>query len=207
MAEKYGLRFANSDGSLLMEVGPHVVKDVTGFSERIGAIAACWAQAEVSLYCLFAVLLNVTPDEAASRLKKYKTAAQATEGARTIAADHLSGEELQRLNEILDRMDLVRARRNRIQHDVWARKGGIDDTLFAVHANQYLDFATKILCTSGLGDSEDFDGIIALVGEFSDSVSVGYTVSELKALESELSDLNKDLMSAMFTRILARKEG
>jgi hypothetical protein len=208
MAEKHGLRFFNDDGSLLMEIGAHVVKEFSGFSERIGCIASGWAQAEVSLYCLFAVLLNVSPDETASRLKKYKTAARAAEGARDIAADYLSGEELQKLNEILDRMDSVRSRRNRIQHDVWAKKGGIDDKLFAVHADQYLDFITNMvgLSESALADGEKSDRIIALAGEFSAMVSEGYTISELKELEDELGDLNKDLMSGMFTRLIARKK-
>lgn len=209
MVEKHGLRVSHSDGSLLMEVGAYVVKETAGFAERIGGIASAWAQAEVSLYCLFAVLLNVTPDEAASRLKRYKTTARATEGARGIAAENLSGEELQKVNETLERMSLARARRNRIQHDVWAKKGGIEDKLFTVHANQYLDFITNMvsLSESTLADSQKSDRIIALAAEFSAMVSEGYTISELKGLEDELRCLNRDLMSAMFTRLLARNKG
>lgn len=207
MQEIYGLKFFNSDGSLLMEIGPHVVQEIPLFAGKIGEVAAYWAQAEVHLNCLFAVLLNVTPDEAASRLKRYKTAALAAKGARNIAAEYLVGEELQKITEILDKMDLIRLRRNRIQHDVWAKKGGIDDRLFAVHVNQYLDFTTRMLelTESKLPENEKTNRIIELGEEFAAIVTAGYSVGELQELEYELSDLNKSLMSAMFTRLLARK--
>lgn len=208
MREKYGLRFFNSDGSLLMEVGPHVVREMPQFSEKIGEIAACWAQAEVHLNCLFAVLLDVTPDDAACRLKRYKTAAQAAEGARTIAADYLAGEELKNVNDILDRLNSIRPRRNRIQHDVWARKGGVEDRLYAVHADQYLEFTTRMLelTESKFSEGEKVDQIIRLDEEFAGKVSASFTVEELEALEYELGEVSKDLMTAMFARLLARKE-
>lgn len=208
MREKYGLQFFNSDGSLLMEVGPHVVREMPQFSEKIGEIAACWAQAEVHLNCLFAVLLDVTPDDAACRLKRYKTAAQAAEGARAIAADYLAGEELKNVNDILDRLNSIRPRRNRIQHDVWARKGGVEDRLYAVHADQYLEFTTRMLelTESKLSEGEKVDQIIRLDEEFAGKVSASFTVEELEALEYELGEVSKDLMTAMFARLLARKE-
>lgn len=208
MQEKYGIKFRNSDGSLLMEIGPHVVRGVSGFSEMIGEVAACWAQAEVHLNCLFAVLLNITPDEAASRLKKFRNAAQAVQGARNIASDYLMGEELCNVNNILDRMNSLRPRRNRIQHDVWARKGGVDDRLYAVHADQYLDFTTRMvdLAESELAEGEKSKRIIGLAENFAASISGGFTVGELQSFESELNGLNKDLMSAMFARILARRK-
>ncbi|MDO7904670.1 hypothetical protein ACE1YR_22185 [Pseudomonas sp. K1(2024)] len=208
MREKYGLQFFNSDGSLLMEVGPHVVREMPQFSEKIGEIAACWAQAEVHLNCLFAVLLDVTPDDAACRLKRYKTAAQAAEGARAIAADYLAGEELKNVNDILDRLNSIRPRRNRIQHDVWARKGGVEDKLYAVHADQYLEFTTRMLelTESKFSEGEKVDQIIRLDEEFAGKVSASFTVEELEALEYELGEVSKDLMTAMFARLLARKE-
>ena len=208
MRERYGLQFFNSDGSLLMEVGPHVVREMPQFSEKIGEIAACWAQAEVHLNCLFAVLLDVTPDDAACRLKRYKTAAQAAEGARAIAADYLAGEELKNVNDILDRLNSIRPRRNRIQHDVWARKGGVEDRLYAVHADQYLEFTTRMLelTESKLSEGEKVDQIIRLDEEFAGKVSASFTVEELEDLEYELGEVSKDLMTAMFARLLARKE-
>lgn len=208
MRDKYGLKFSDSDGSLLVEVGPHVVREMPQFSEKIGEIAACWAQAEVHLNCLFAVLLDMTPDDAASRLKRYKTAAQAAKGARSIAAEHLEGEELQSVNEILDRMDSVRPRRNRIQHDVWARKGGVEDRLYAVHADQYLGFATRMLelAESSLAEGEKADRIVRLGNEFAGEVSASFTMGELQDLEYELGEVSKGLMTAMFTRLLGREE-
>lgn len=208
MQEKYGLQFFNSDGSLLMDVGPHVVREMPQFSEKIGEIAACWAQTEVHLNCLFAVLLNVTPDDAAYRLKRYKTAAQAAEGARNIATECLAGGELKNVNDILDRMNSIRPRRNRIQHDVWAKKGGVEDRLYAVHADQYLEFTTRMLelTESRLSESVKVDRIICLGEEFAGKVSASFTVGELQNLEYELSEVSKDLMTAMFARLLARKE-
>jgi len=206
--EKYGLKFSNGDGSLLMEIGPHVVREMPKFSEKIGEIAIAWAQAEVHLNCLFAVLLDVTPEAAASELKRYKTAAKAMEGARIIAAEHLAGEELQNFNGILDRMNSLRSRRNRIQHDIWARKGGVDDRLYAVHANQYLHVVARMLelTESQLAESEKADRIISLGNEFTGEISASVTLNDLTVFECELAEVSKDLMSAMFVRLLVRKE-
>lgn len=95
---KHGLRVVDKTGILLLEVGPHMVRDSPEFAEKIGAIAASWSQAEVNLYCLFAVLLGITPEEAKTELKKYPTAAMATCRAREIAAQSLDGAELASLN-------------------------------------------------------------------------------------------------------------
>src|SRR6185312_11669899 len=139
---KHGLQVFDEMARLLLEVGPHVISESPEFAQKIGVIAASWSQAEVNLNCLFAILLDTTPEDATKELKKHGSAAKATSRARIIAAETLKGAELDSLIEILNRLEDARLKRNRVQHDVWARKAGDNHRLFAVHANDYLDLAT-----------------------------------------------------------------
>lgn len=72
--EKHGIQIFDQTGGSVLEIGPHLVRDNSEFAEKIGIIAASWAQAEVNLNCLFAVLLDTTPDEA--RISSKNTEAQ-----------------------------------------------------------------------------------------------------------------------------------
>lgn len=204
---KHGLRVFDETGVLLLEVGPHVVRDSPEFAEKIGAIAASWSQAEVNLNCLFAVLLGTTPEEAATELKKYPTAAKATCRAREIAAESLEGAELASLTEILDQLDKVRAKRNRVQHDVWARKANDSQKLFAIYSNEYLALATKLMAINGSRDGNHADLAIDAAMTFAAKVSSGYSVEDLESIDTAINSVSKLLLNAMSQRIMLRLAG
>ena len=201
---KYGLQVFDEMGVSLLEVGPHVVSDSPKFSQMIGVIAALWSQAEVNLNCLFAVLLNTTPEEAAIELKKHGTAVKATYGARKIATETLKGAELESLKEILDQLDNARLRRNRVQHDVWARKAGDNQRLFAIHSNEYLALATNLMTVAesegGKGAGHPIEEARAFVAK----VSNGHTVEDLEDIATSINSVSLSLLHAMYHRINLR---
>lgn len=201
---KHGLQVFNELGEPLLEVGPHVVSDSPEFAQKIGVIAASWSQAEVHLNCLFAVLLNTTPKEAADELKKLSTAVKATLGARKIAAETLMGDELDSLNEILDQLDRARIRRNRVQHDVWARKASDSRRLFAIHSNKYLALVTKLMAVGESKDSKDASLAIEVAMAFASEVSDGYAIEDLEEIAKAIDSVSKSLLHAMFHRIRPR---
>lgn len=205
--ENHGIKIFDEKGSPILEIGPHIIRESPLFSEKIGIIAAAWAQAEVNLNCLFAVLLDTTPDEAARRIKRYGTAARATDGARKLSEDTLQGEELKSLSETLDRLDAVRLRRNRVQHDVWAKKSNDEKTLFAVHSDLYLSFVTGLVETLKSGSPEDkaSDRAIELANEFAASVSNGYSIVDLEDIGRELDGVGQALLKAMFSRLMQQR--
>ncbi|WP_242206354.1 MULTISPECIES: hypothetical protein [unclassified Pseudomonas] len=207
--EKFGIKIRDRDGKPVLEVGSHIIQEAPEFSKKIGAIAALWAQAEVNLNCLFAVLLDTTPDDAKKQLKKYNGAAKTTNAARELAAEYLEAEELQSVTDVLTRLDLSRSKRNRVQHDVWAKKGDTTQTLFAIHSNEYFEFTTKLLALteSTTQDNENYEAITNLAAGFSEKVSVGYTIADFLRIEDELNLINGLLMKAMFFRLSQRSEG
>jgi len=203
---RHGLQIRDETGELLLEVGPYIIKESPRFAEEIGVIAASWAQAEVNLNCFFAILLNTTPEEAAKQLKKYRSASRATDGARKIAADVLTGAELDSVAETLDQLDNARERRNRIQHDVWAKKGGDDLRLFAVHANEYLAFTIELMAAAGLNnaDATNADRMINIAVRFAATISNGYTLDDLRSIGLEIDIASRSLLQLMFSRITLR---
>lgn len=206
---KQGLKIWNEAGDILLEVGPHVISEATEFAEKIGVVAASWAQAEVNLNCFFAVLLNTTPDEASRQIKKHGSAARAADGARRVAAETLTGAELESVKNFLDKLDKVRARRNRVQHDVWARKGGDDLRIFAVHSNEYLAFVIELMAGADIDKAggRDVDRAIILAEEFAAKISNGYTIEDLQDIAMEIDAVSKSLLQAMFSRISLRLAG
>lgn len=203
---KHGLRIKDETGSPIVEVGPHIIREFPRFAEGIGAIAASWAHAEVNLYCLFAVLLDTTPEDAAKQLKKYSTSARATAGARKVAADTLDGVELTAVTEALDQLDKVRARRNRVQHDVWAKKGTDDLKLFAVHSNEYLAFVTELTAPKELQEADAIHANrkINAAMKFAEEISNGYTLEDLRDIDLEINIVSGSLLELMLSRITLR---
>lgn len=201
---KHGLKVFDATGAPLLEVGPHVISESSEFAQKIGLIAASWSQAEVNLNCLFAVLLDTTPEEAAKKLKKHNTAARATGGARKIAAETLSGDELKSLNEIMDRLDRARSQRNRIQHDAWSRKAGESWRIFAIHADDYLTLVTQLMAVAQLRDDKGADLAIDVATAFASTVSNGYTIKDLEDIATEIDSVSQSLMHAMFHRTKLR---
>jgi hypothetical protein len=197
---KHGLQVFDEMARLLLEVGPHVISESPEFAQKIGVIAASWSQAEVNLNCLFAILLDTTPEDATKELKKHGSAAKATSRARIIAAETLKGAELDSLIEILNRFDDARLKRNRVQHDVWARKAGDNHRLFAVHATDYLDLATKTMAVA----ESDAGLAIEFAMAFTTEVSNGYSLEDLENIATEIVSVSKSLLNAMFHRIGVR---
>lgn len=197
--ENHGLQIFDEDGNLLIEVGPYVVDDVQGFAAAVGAVASTWAQAEINLYCLFAVLLNTTPEVAEARLKKYGTAKKATDEARRIAVENLIGLELQIVNEALDSLDAVRLLRNRVQHDTWARKAADRNRLYRVHRDQYLAFSLKLLDVQQLAGTPAESEAIREFMSFAGEILEGYSVAEVEKIARDIDAVSKLLLKAMFT--------
>ncbi|HTN60970.1 MAG TPA: hypothetical protein VL147_05385 [Devosia sp.] len=201
---KHGLQVFDEMGRPLLEVGPHVVSDSSEFAQKIGVIAASWSQAEVNLNCLFAVLLDTTPEEAAKELKKHGTAAKATLEARKIAANTLKGAELDSLSETLDQLDRARQQRNRVQHDVWARKAGDSRRVFAIHSNEYLALTTKLVAVRESTDGKDASVAIEVAMAFASEVTNGYAIEDLEEIATAIDSVSKSLLHAMFHRIRLR---
>lgn len=178
------------------------------FAEKIGEIAASWSQAEVNLNCLFAVLMGTTPDEAAKELRKYRTADQSTRGARKLAPECFAGADLDTVRQILDRLDAVRLRRNRIQHDVWALKPSDGHRLFAIHAKDYLDLATRMVAVDDAEDRARAELAIEALMTFAGNVSCGYTIEELASIDAEINLVSMSLLQVTLQQIQAapRKE-
>ena len=204
---KHGLQIWDSMGAPVLELGPHIIREAPEFAQKIGVIAASWSQAEAHLNCLFAVLLDTTPDEAANHLKKFKNAARATEGARKLASEYLAEEELKSLTEILNNLDSLRTVRNRLQHDVWAKKGNDDCTMFAVHPDQFLAFATNMvsISESAMSEAEKSRRSIELADNFSTTISNGFTIRDLDEFDQELNRVSMALSSALYLRVLQRQ--
>jgi len=180
---------------------------VQGFGAAVGAVASTWAQAEINLYCLFAVLLNTTPELAEAALKKHGSAKKATDEARKIAAENLTGAELQSVTEALDSLDTVRLLRNRVQHDTWALKAGEKDRLYRVHRDQYLAFALKLLDVQQLGGTPAVDEAIKKAMCFAEEISEGYSVSEIEKIARDIDAVSKRLLKAMFTIRISQIKG
>jgi hypothetical protein len=204
--DKVGIQIFDETGTPILEVGPHIIHELPIFSEKIGAIAASWSHAEANLNCFFAILLDTTPEEAGNYLRKYRTAASATVGARRVAKETLSGSELAAVITILDDLDKVRARRNRVQHDVWAKKGRDDHRIFSIHSDQYLSFVTAVMAIgqSTATQSEKSGRVIELANGFAAGVSNGYSVEELDQIGRDIDILSKSLVSVVFSRISRR---
>ncbi|MGF6171237.1 hypothetical protein M2426_004869 [Pseudomonas moraviensis] len=202
--EKFGIKINDKEGKPSLEVGPHVIRENPEFFKKIGMIAALWAQAEVNLNCLFAALLNTTPDNARKRLKTYRNAANIANAARELAEEHLKDEELKSITETLARLDKTRQKRNRIQHDIWAKKNDNSEMLFTIHSNEYFEFTTKLLALTEPAHPTSFEKIMDLADAFSNKTCTGYTIKDLTDIEQELSLLGDLLMKAMLYRLSQR---
>lgn len=202
---KCGLEIFDDQGLPVLEIGSHIIKESPRFAEKIGAISASWSQAEVHLNCLFATLLDTTPEEAALELKKYRNAARATDGARKIAEATLSGSEFLRITDTLDKLDTVRERRNRVQHDVWAKKGNDNSVMYAVRPTDYFNFITKILSIAEeKSQKTTTDCVISLSMNFASTITIGHTISDLEAIAQEIDSISESLQKSMFSRITQR---
>ncbi|WYX13449.1 hypothetical protein WJ974_20875 [Achromobacter xylosoxidans] len=202
--EKHGVRIKDERGRVIVEVGPHIMSNNPKFAEQIGIITAHWAQAEASLNCLFAILLNTTPEQAYQQLKKHRSAASATKGARTFATENLSGTELNSVLEALDHLDEARVQRNRVQHDIWALKGADVERLFTVHTDLYFKFVLEIMTLAKNSDNTTIADPISIAMKFAANFSDSYTVADLQSVAQKIDMACRYLLNVMFSIRLAR---
>lgn len=207
MQEKnHGIQIFSENGETIVDVGAHVLRDRPEFARLIGQIAAAWSQAEVNLNCLFALLLNTTPEDAAKKIKKHGSAARASEGARQIAEQVLSKNELAQVLAVLDELDAVRLKRNRIQHDVWVRKGSDSLRMYNVHANRYLRYITEMVEVMESQKSQSIiqSEAIQISMDFASEIMDGYSISDLEGIEREIDKLSKSMMQLTFIELQKR---
>lgn len=204
---KHGVQIFDESGASIMEIGSHVIRENSEFSKELGIISASWGQAEINLNCLFAVLLDVSPSEAAKQLRRreYNSAQKVTSAAKRIARERLTGVELDSVVNILDQFDLIRKMRNRLQHDVWAKKGMDKNKLFCIHSDQYLEFTTQFFAASQRIPSDVQVGhLIALANQFAASIQMGYTINDLQEINRSIDEISRSLMQAMFFHMSKR---
>ena len=202
--EQQGIRSKDERGKPILEVGPHTMRSHPKFAEQIGIITAYWAQAEANLNCLFAILLETTPEQAYQQLKKHRSAASATKGARALATENLSGAELNSVLEALDKLDEARAQRNRVQHDIWALKGVDIERLFTIHTDQYFNFVIELMTLSEKSESTTIEDYITSAVKFAAAVSNSYTIADLQFIAQEIDIASQLVLKVMFSIRLAR---
>ncbi|MBQ2646322.1 MAG: hypothetical protein IJF82_03010 [Achromobacter sp.] len=202
--EQQGIRIKDERGKPILEVGPHTMRSHPKFAEQIGIITAYWAQAEANLNCLFAILLETTPEQAYQQLKKHRSAASATKGARALATENLSGAELNSVLEALDKLDEARAQRNRVQHDIWALKGVDIERLFTIHTDQYFNFVIELMTLSEKSESTTIEDYITSAVKFAAAVSNSYTIADLQFIAQEIDIASQLVLKVMFSIRLAR---
>lgn len=185
-----GMQYFEKDGNLSFETGVHVLATIDGFPRKIGEIAATWAAAEAHLGCYYGALLNTTPAEALNRIGRM-SAAGLTEKAKKIAKEKLSGEQLAELELILNALDAVRLRRNRTQHDLWGRRAGEDQTLYAVHTD---DYRNVFLQAAQSKTASDADALISLVEQYAAKADNAFTLKDLESLRKEIEEVSEKLL-------------
>lgn len=192
----------NADGSLFLETGPRVLTCAEGFAEEIGQIAAAWAMAEGHLGCYFGILLETTPSDALRQLGK-QSAAQVTKNAKAVAEEKLAGNELDRLLELLDKLDSVREQRNRVQHDIWSRREGDNQTLYAVHVNDYRRLFLEIAENSKDPDQgAAADRSIDAASKYATNASNAFTLEDLNNLRVNIESLSTNLFEIFCAKLI-----
>lgn len=98
----------------------------------------------------------------------------------------------------------MRAKRNRLQHDVWARKANDSQKLFAIYSNEYIALVTKLMAINGSRDGNRADLAIVAAMTFAANVSSGYSVEDLESIDTEINSVSELLFNAMSQRIMQR---
>jgi len=185
-----GIQLFDKDGNLYFETGAHVIDTINGFSAKIGQIAATWAAAEAHLGCYYGALLGTTPAEALKTIGKM-SAAGLTCKAKAVAKGKLPEKEFAELVVILEALDAVRLRRNRTQHDLWSRRTGEDQTLHAVHVD---DYRNVFLSGAQIKTASDIDDHILLVERYAANADNAFTLENLESLRKEIERVSEHLL-------------
>lgn len=198
---KVGIQIFDRDGHLYFETGAHVLASVPGFTAKIGEIAAIWAVAEGHLGCIYANLLETTPQDALDQLGK-RAGSQLTEKAKQIAKEKLNGSELAALLELLENLDAVRDRRNRIQHDLWGRRMGREHALYAIHVDDYRRLILEVVEHAKNADQAvGADQSIIAANKYAMNASNEYTLESLEHLRAGIETVSAGLVERFFERV------
>lgn len=199
-----GMKVYDPDGTPLIETGAHVLKEIPGFAELVGEVAAEWAQAEAFLGCYCAVLQGTTPKEALSRLlikngTRIKQSGQIIKELKETAKVSLSPGEPERVENLLERFERVRESRNRVQHDLWTRKHDDSSALYAVLANDFLHLVTNVSETAKRPHL--INGAIEMAQTYALTAGNRFTLEDLESLRNEIRSVSIGLAKEFFSHI------
>ena len=198
---KMGIQIFDREGHLYFETGVHVLATAPGFTAKIGEIAAIWAVAEGHLGCLYANLLETTPQDALEQLGK-RGASQLTEKAKQIAKAKLNEIEQAEFLKLLNSLDAVRDGRNRVQHDLWSRREGKEHALYAIHVDDYRRLILEVVEHGKSADQAvGADQSISAANKYAANASNEYTLESLEQLRAEIETVSVGLFELFVERV------
>jgi hypothetical protein len=200
--QKFGFLLNDDKERPIVEMGPHLPQSVHGFAEAMGRIAASWASAEVHLSCYLAILMETSPERTFALLKPYRSARSTAEAAKELAKATLTGTALNDFVRLVERLNSAAEKRNRVQHDIWVRKGDDTDILHAVRALEYTQFRVRFsyILHHEISNADQQTKLIELAKAFADKVSNRYTVQRLNDILYEIDQVGIDLQKLVISR-------
>lgn len=203
-----GFQYHGKDGLLVFEIGPRVIESNPLFAQKLGAISAGWAQAEASLMCFLAVLMDTTPDRTFALLNAYKTANSLIDGAKLLAMVTLESDQQASFTKVLGDLNSARERRNRFQHDLWGRLEVTPNLLYPVKAQDYTKYLIRLLAaakeTVATETREQAAARFARIGdEIVEQISAvkPVTVDDLEALRLEVNAIGWRIFQRIATHL------
>ncbi|WP_343501948.1 MULTISPECIES: hypothetical protein [Roseobacteraceae] len=198
-----GIKIFNVTGELHFETGTHVLATVPKFAEKIGEIAVAWAVTEGHLGCYYGSLLETTPNEALKKIGRMSAAGLAN-NAKKFAEEKLAGAELETILYLLKKLDSVRIRRNRIQHDIWSRRVTDPQVLYAVHVDDYRRLLHEM---AKLGNETDpavsADRAIDIANQYAANSENAFTLVDLEEIRANLELTSDGLFKAFISKVSA----
>lgn len=185
--DKVGITVHDFTGTMLVEVGAHVLSGNPVVASKIGEVAAEWAHAEAEMSSFLASLMDTSPERTFALLDVYRSAKATSDAARSLARATLTGEPLAIFESVIIRFKDLAEERNKVEHGLWARKSGYLDSLFRVKALEYTKLTIKMV------HAKD---IISTATEFAISLTDEYTAQRLEAIRQKMRRLSIDIVRA-----------
>lgn len=180
------LRINDDKGSVVLELGAHVVRECPLFAAQIGELAAEWAHAEAEMGALLAALMDTAPERTFALMAVYRSASGTAEAARGLAKATLLGPQLKEMLSLISRFKELSDARNDVQHGLWALKGDDSTRLFRVKALEYTQFMVRF---------QHVDERITLAEDFAAKLNDAYTTERL----AEISDRIRQIATEIFS--------
>ncbi|WP_306045828.1 hypothetical protein [Nioella sp. MMSF_3534] len=193
-----GVQIRDDDGSLYFETSARVLNGVPDFAAKMGEVSAAWAFAEGHLGCVYAELLETTPEQAIQQLGK-DGAQRLTDKARKFACTRLNDDDLASLIELLERMDKVRCQRNRVQHDLWSWRVGDNSALYAVHVDSYRQLLLEVIHNKNEPNGAKL--AIHAADRYAMKAENRFTLQNLEELRSEIESVSIGLFEFFLNRV------